>query len=238
MSEILRALPWTRATNRRVIELHDDATPIELAIYGSKASDSDYERASILMDADGLTIDVQKGSAGGTQRPLVLKVGGTTALSVSTAGVVNVASMDARSLGSVAPFWTTHVISNADIVALGAVTAGEITVVSSGARAILHRALIEVVAAATGATTITASLGTAAAAYDQLLLAADIMAAAGTLYGDLAAELGTAFVDYLGVFYPTTTALKVQVAVTGGGKTMANVTGASLKIHLLRSNLG
>lgn len=139
--------------------------------------------------------------------------------------------------GFVRGAWFRLAWTNAMLAACGAGATCDITIGTLQARIMVKRALIEVTGQATHASTLTMSLGTAAGG-TQYVLASDLKAAAGTLYGDAVAETGaslkdsgnTAWVDHIPAF-GTTQALNVRL--TAGAGNVNSVTGSTGAVLLL-----
>ncbi len=113
--------------------------------------------------------------------------------SIVTAGTMTaVAGKQALLRGGFSAFtWT-----NAQVVALGAGLAGNVKVCTLPAKTIVKNAYYVVDTAATGPTTLTASLGRVGADYLDYIVASDIKAATNTVYGDASGERGTNLTGY------------------------------------------
>jgi hypothetical protein len=96
--------------------------------------------------------------------------------------------------GSLVSTWVRFDWTNAMVVALGAVTAGDIAVCTLPPNVVVENALVIIRSAETSANALTVAVGKTAAAYVDYLTAQDAKAAANTIYGKLAAERGTSLV--------------------------------------------
>jgi hypothetical protein len=95
-------------------------------------------------------------------------------------------------VGQFPSVWCRYDWTNAQIVALGAVTAGDIKVCTIPPRTLVKNCLVFINTAETSANALTVAVGRVAAGYIDYIAASDAKAAAGTIYGKLAAERGTA----------------------------------------------
>lgn len=140
------------------------------------------------------------------------------------ASCVASASATAPTYGVIKYTWT-----NAEIVALGGGTSGTITIGTLPANSQLLSAYAIVGTQATfAAGTLTLGVGRTSATFVDFLAAGDLKAAAGTVYGNAAAERATdAAIQHF------STATTVKAIVTAGAGDLANVTGSSGTIYLL-----
>ena len=120
--------------------------------------------------------------------------------------------------------------ANADVVALGAVLSGELTVVTLAAKTFVRNAYIVITGQGAGVTTLTVSVGRAAAAYVDYIAAGDAKAAVNTVYGDTAGERGANLTGYDLPSYTGTTVVKAQFVATGAN--LDQVTGSTGTIYL------
>jgi hypothetical protein len=119
--------------------------------------------------------------------------------------------------------------TNAMVVALGATTSGNISVVTLPAKTIVTNAYVVISTACAGPATLTVSLGRVAANYDDYIVASDATAAANTIYGDASAERGTGLTGYDLPSYTGTTTLNARFVSTGGNlSTVTTCTGSVL----------
>lgn len=134
------------------------------------------------------------------------------------------ADASAPNIGVIKYAWT-----NAEIVALGGGTSGTITIGTLPANSQLLSAYAIVGTQATfAAGTLTLGVGRTSATFVDFLAASDLKAAAGTVYGNAAAERATDAAIQL-----VTAATDVKAIVTGGAGDLANVTGSTGTIYLL-----
>lgn len=133
-------------------------------------------------------------------------------------------STTAPTYGVIKYTWT-----NAEIVALGGGTSGTITIGTLPANSQLLSAYAIVGTQATfAAGTLTLGVGRTSATFVDFLAAGDLKAAAGTVYGNAAAERATdAAIQHFA------TATTVKAIVTAGAGDLANVTGSTGTIYLL-----
>lgn len=142
-------------------------------------------------------------------------VAGTSAVAngaaVLTAGTMTASSNVGRLLTATNSFqWT-----NAMVTALGATTAGDITVATLPAKTQVVDVQVVILTAAGGTTTLTVACGRTAAGYIDYIVASDAQAAANTVYGDAAAERGTNLTGYDIPSYTGTTPLVCHFISTG-----------------------
>lgn len=105
--------------------------------------------------------------------------------------------------------------TNAQVVALGATTAGDIAWGTLPAKYIVRNAYIVITGAAAGPATVTVSLGRTSASYIDYIVASDAKAAANTVYGDASAERGTNLTGYDLPSYTATTLINAHFVSTG-----------------------
>ena len=128
--------------------------------------------------------------------------------------------------GAVPSVWCRYDWTNAQVVALGAVAAGDIKVCTLPPRMLVKNALVVINTAETSANALTVAVGRVGASYIDYIAASDAKAAAGTIYGKVAAERGTANVggevpslasntDVFAHFIKTTTNLNTCTLSTG-----------------------
>lgn len=142
-----------------------------------------------------------------------------------TAGTLTVEkSAEARTV--VSSFtWT-----NAMVVALGAATAGDITVATLPAKTVVRNAYVVITGTAAGTTTLTVAFGRTGAGYIDYIVASDAKVAANTVYGDASGERGTNLTGYDLPSYTGTTAVKVHFISTGAN--LDQVTGSTGRVIL------
>ena len=119
--------------------------------------------------------------------------------------------------------WLKKSWTNAEVVALGAATTGEVTVGVLPERALALAAFVWVDTACTGTTTLTASVGPDASetAY---VLPGDVKAVANTVYGDAVGEVGASMSGGLGHLPSITATTTVKILFTS---TVQNLNAAT-----------
>lgn len=137
----------------------------------------------------------------------------------------------ARLASTVSKFsWT-----NTQVAALGAVLSGQLSVCQLPAKTVIHHAFVVLGSAAGGATTLTVSLGHNTSDYNNLLVAQDAKATAGTIYGNDAAERGVGLTMFS---LPSMSAsTEVFVKFTSQETNLSDVTTCSGDIYLITSVL-
>jgi hypothetical protein len=125
--------------------------------------------------------------------------------------------------------------TNAMVTALGATTAGDVSIAVLPAKTIVVNAYIVITGAATGPAAVTVSVGRTSASYIDYIVASDAKAAANTVYGDASAERGTNLTGYDLPSYTGTTTVNAHFISTGANlSTVAASTGA---IYLVTEKL-
>lgn len=111
---------------------------------------------------------------------------------------------------------TTHSVTwtNAQVVALGATTAGDISVVTLPAKTAIKNFYVIITGTAAGVTTLTVACGRTGAAYIDYIVASDAKAATNTVYGDASGERGTNLTGYDLPSYTGTTVLNCHFIST------------------------
>lgn len=79
----------------QTLSLVNGLTTTELYTYNTFSSSTNYERLGLTYSSNVAVIDSQKGSGGGTARPLSLAIGGVKHLNLTTLGVTNFVAEDA-----------------------------------------------------------------------------------------------------------------------------------------------
>ena len=140
---------------------------------------------------------------------------------VLTSGTMNVANAgEARTVVS-AYEWT-----NAQVVALGAVTVGDITVATLPAKTVVKNVYVVILTPDSSANALTVACGRTSAAYIDYIVASDAKAAANTVYGDASAERGTNLTGYDLPSYTGTTAVVCHfIKTTSNLNTVTGSTG-------------
>lgn len=122
-------------------------------------------------------------------------------------GVLTSATMTAETQANVRDVVSSYTWTNAQVVALGASTTGDITVATLPAKTQVLDALVVIVTPDTSANALTVSCGDAIGAtpFINLVVASDAKATANTIYGDTLAERGTS-IDTEFFYLPSYTA--------------------------------
>lgn len=130
---------------------------------------------------------------------------------------------------------TTHSATwtNAQVVALGAATTGNITAFTLPAKTVVENAYVVITGQGAGTTTLTVSCGRTAAGYIDYIVASDAKAAANTVYGDASGERGTNLTGYDLPSYTATTDVICQFVSTGAN--LDQVTGSTGRLILKTS---
>ena len=126
--------------------------------------------------------------------------------------------------------------SNADVVALGASATGELTVATIPDATIVTAVYVRITGQAAGVTTLTVSVGPDGAE-TTYIVASNAKAAAGTIYGDAAAEIGTTLIVATGAgpsFGSTTT---IKALFTATIETLDATTGSAGSIWVVTRKL-
>lgn len=127
--------------------------------------------------------------------------------------------------------WTCRTWANADVVALGATTAGDIAFGTLTAKAKVLDATVTITGTAAGVTTLTVAVGRTSATYIDYIVASDAKAAANTVYGDASAERGTNLTGYDLPSWTGTTLVNAHFISTGAN--LSAVTGSTGQVCLL-----
>jgi len=147
-----------------------------------------------------------------------------------TSGVLTAGTMT-QSVSSLAQS-TVHRFdwTNAMIVALGANLTGDITVCTLPAKTVVKRVWAVITGQAAGPTTLTMAIGRTGALCIDYLIAVTIKAAANTIYGAVAGDLGTNLTGYDLPSYTGTTAVKAHFIATVSN--LDQTTGSSGSIYI------
>lgn len=161
-------------------------------------------------------------------------------LSATTAGlryndlILTSATMTAETTGRLATGVSSYTWTNAQVVALGATTTGDITVATLPAKTQVLDALVVITGAGAGTTTLTVSCGDAIAGspFINYVVASNAQAAANTVYGDALAERGTS-IDTEFWYLPSYTATTlVTCHFISTGANLSSVTGSTGRVIL------
>ena len=120
---------------------------------------------------------------------------------------------------------TAYPWTNAQIVALGAVTAGDLAIVTLPAKTQVLDVVVVVKGQAAGTTTLTGAVGRVSAGYIDYVVASNLKVAANTVYGDASAERGSNMTGYDIPSYTAATAVKLHLISTV--EDLSAVTGSS-----------
>lgn len=148
--------------------------------------------------------------------------------------VLTNATMTAENQGQARTAWHSYTWSNAQVVALGATTVGDITVATLPAKTMVRNAYVVITGAAAGPATVTVSCGDAIAGtpFINYVVASDAKAAANTVYGDAVAERGTS-IDVEFYYVPSYTATTlVTCHFISTGANLDTVTGSTGRVIL------
>lgn len=166
---------------------------------------------------------------------------GDTGWSRASAGIIRATTGDPSSVNSaLAPTATTATQSNfgemrsaisayswtnAMVVALGATTAGDISMFTLKAKQVVKNAYVIITGAAAGPTTVTVACGRTSSSYIDYIVASDAKAAANTIYGDASGERGTNLTGYDLPSYTGTTTVNCHFISTVSN--LSTVTGST-----------
>lgn len=123
--------------------------------------------------------------------------------------------------------------TNAQVVALGAATAGDIIAFTLPAKHVVENAYVVITGQGAGTTTLTVSCGRTGAGYIDYIVASDAQAAANTVYGDASGERGTNLTGYDLPSYTGTTAVTCNFVSTGAN--LDQVTGSTGRVVVITS---
>lgn len=123
-------------------------------------------------------------------------------------------------------------ITAADIAALGAVLTGEIIVGIFPKRFRFSRANIRVVTQGAGTTTLTASIGSEAVTFANLMAAKDLKAVAATEYGDDPADLAAGLQSGFGMILSRTAETTVKAQFTATVENLEDVSAGDFWITI------
>lgn len=177
-----------------------------------------------------LAVPVSGNVIGSDGTDLVSKDPTNITQSALTAGTMTVTN-SALSRSVITRFdWT-----NAMVVALGGAVTGDITVCTLPAKTVVQRVWVVVTGQGAGVTTLTVAVGRTAAGYIDYIVASDAKAAANTLYGGAAVDLGTNLTGYDLPSVTGTTAVKAHFISTI--QNLSSTTGSSGSIYILTTTL-
>jgi hypothetical protein len=145
--------------------------------------------------------------------------------SVLTAGTATVVANSLMRRSVTRLDWT-----NAMIVALGGVTAGDITMVTLPAKTVVYNAYVVINTPDTSTNALTVACGRTGATYVDYIGAGDAKAAANTVYGDSSGERGTNLTGYDLPSFTATTAVNCHFIKTTTN--LSTVTGSTGSLYL------
>jgi hypothetical protein len=220
-----------------------------LSVYSTYTDASNYVRTDIgrspyFGSSQGITVDGQgtganpdfiigtRGSGYISFAPngsSMIRIGGTNGLELATSGpgVLTSATMNPENYGLYRGVTQSFAWTNAMVVALGATTAGDITVATLPAKTQVLDAAVVITGTAAGTTTLTVSCGDAngGTPFTDYIGVSDAKAAANTVYGDTAGERGASMTGY---YLPSYTATKlVTCHFISTGANLDQVTGST-----------
>lgn len=124
---------------------------------------------------------------------------------LQTGAILTAATMTVASNAFVRSAVTKATWTNAQVVALGAVTAGDISVCTLPAKTRVKNVYVIIDSQAAGTTTLTVAVGRTSATYIDYIVASDAKVAVNTIYGDAVGERGTNLTGYDLPSYTATT---------------------------------
>lgn len=174
--------------------------------------------------------------------PVIIGTNGGNRLTVASSGDVSLGGL-ALTAGTMTGSYEAAINSvttcrswtNAQVVALGATTAGDIAFGTLPAKTTVRNAYVVITGAAVGPATVTVSLGRTAASYIDYIVASDAKAAANTVYGDASGERGTNLTGYDLPSYTGTTVVNAHFVSTGAN--LSTVTGSAGTVCLTTERL-
>lgn len=219
------------STASDVVDFYRTGAATSLRVYSVRTDASNFSRYYIGNDGTGLQLGTYAGGSG-VLEPLRLATNNVVGLSVSTTAAVSLpqvilasGTMTGSAEAILSSNQTCRSWTNANVTALGATTAGDISFGTLPANFIVRNAYIKITGAAAGPATVTVSLGRTSASYIDYIVASDAKAAANTVYGDASAERGTNLTGY-DLPSPTgTTAVNAHFISTGAN--LSTVTGST-----------
>lgn len=122
--------------------------------------------------------------------------------------------------------------TNAQVVALGAVLTGSISVCTLPANTMVKKAFIVITGQGAGPATFTVSMGRTGAAFADYIVAKDAKAAANTIYGQSVADLGTNLSALTGDLPSLSGTTTVNIQFIATVSNLSLVTGSSGNVYL------
>lgn len=148
----------------------------------------------------------------------------------STDGNLTAATMTLESQSALRTVTHSYTWTNAMVVALGAVGAGDITVATLPAKTEVVDAQVVILTPDTSANALTVACGRVSATFIDYITAQDAKAVANTVYGDASAERGTNLAGYDLPSYTATTDVKCHFIKTTTA--LNTVTGSTGRVIL------
>lgn len=139
-------------------------------------------------------------------------------------------SMTLTTSAAVVKVVTRYDWTNAQVAALGAVTAGDITVGTMSSQTVVTNVYVVIKTSGATVTTLTVAIGRVSASYIDYIVASDAKAAANTVYGAVSGDRGTNLTGYDLPSYTGSTAIKAHFISTGGN--LSTVTGSTGTIYI------
>lgn len=170
-------------------------------------------------------------TASNTWTPLAT-TGATQTFSYAALTAGTLTATNSAQLGT---FVSRYDWTNAMIVALGGVLAGDLTVATLQAKTVVRNAYVVIDTPDTSANALTVAFGRVSATYIDYIVASDAKAAANTVYGDVSGERGTNLTGFDLPSITTTTVVKLHFIKT---TTFLNsVTGSTGHVYIVYSVL-
>lgn len=144
-------------------------------------------------------------------------------------------TMTATNSALAATTWSRYDWTNAMVVALGATTAGDVTICTLPAKTVVKNVYVVIDTPDTSTNALTVAVGRASASYIDYVVASDAKASANTVYGDASAERGTNLTGYDLPSITGTTAVKAHFIKTTSN--LSTVTGSTGHVYIETSVL-
>lgn len=173
------------------------------------------------------TVNQFWGSPGGAT---TIKLDPSDGSITENAAKLTAATMTAETTGQVRNVIHSYTWTNAMVTALGATTAGDISVATLPAKEIVTNAYVIILTPDTSTNALTVACGRTSATYIDYIVASDAKAAANTVYGDASAERGTNLTGYDLPSYTGTTTVNCHFIKTTTN--LNTVTGSTGRVIL------
>lgn len=216
----------------------------KVGVYGAlKATIPTYVNAAAQFDNAAIAAPILVAQDNGAAVP---STGATSAIVVTDGAnlqignaVLTNATMAAETQGLAKTVTSSYTWTNAQVVALGATTAGDITVATLPAKTQVVDCIVVITGQGAGTTTLTVSVGDAVGGtpFINYTVASDAKAAANTVYGDALAERGTSIdTEFYNLpSYTATTLVTAHFISTGAN--LSAVTGSTGRVILTTRQL-